>query len=209
MRDFYRLFSKGEFKGFSQEKLAKELVSLLEKNWITDGFLTKDHERQFFDKGKKYLEGYIKTEFNPDVKTVLTEENFSVFLPLERPLKLIGRMDRVDILPDGGIEIVDYKSGTKVPTQKEVDKDLQMSFYAVAADRIKESPFGVDLSRVKFTLYYFETQTRLTTQRTEKQVKSAIEEIAKIREEIENSDFSCSGSYLCQNCEFRDFCNVD
>ncbi len=208
LRDFYRFFGKGEFRRFSQERLVKELISLLKKNWISDGFLSKDHERQFFDRGERYLEDYIKTEFNPDIKTALTEENFSVFLPLERPLKLIGRMDRVDILPDGGIEIVDYKSGTKVPTQKEVDKDLQMSFYAIAADKIKESPFEVDLKKIKFTLYYFETKTKLTTQRTEEQIRLAIEEIAKIREEMENSDFSCSGSYLCQNCEFRDFCNV-
>lgn len=209
LRDFYRLFSKGKFRGLSQDKLIEELVFLLEKNWVSDGFLTKEHERQFFDKGKKYLEGYIKAEFNPEVKTALTEENFSVLLPSERPLKLIGRIDRLDILPDGEIEIIDYKSGTNVPTQKEVDKDLQLSFYAIAADRIKEPPFDVGLDRMKFTLYYFETQTRLTTKRTRDQVNMAIEEILKIREEIENSDFSCSGSYLCQNCEFRDFCNVD
>lgn len=209
LRDFYRLFSKGKFKGFSQEKLIDELVSLLDKNWITDGFLAKEHEKQFFDKGKEYLKGYIEKEFNPNTKTALIEENFSVFLPLERPLKIIGRMDRVDILPNGGIEIIDYKSGEKVPTQKEVDRDLQMSFYAIAADRLREPPFDLDLSKIKFTLYYFENQTKLTTQRTEDQIKLAIEEIAKLREEIENSDFSCSGSYLCKSCEFRGFCNVD
>lgn len=171
--------------------------------------MAKEHEKQFFDKGKEYLKGYIEKEFNPNTKTALIEENFSVFLPLERPLKIIGRMDRVDILPNGGIEIIDYKSGEKVPTQKEVDRDLQMSFYAIAADRLREPPFDLDLSKIKFTLYYFENQTKLTTQRTEDQIKLAIEEIAKLREEIENSDFSCSGSYLCKSCEFRGFCNVD
>lgn len=209
LRDFYRAFSKGHFKGWSESDLIKEIISLLGKNWVSDGFLSKDHERDFFEKGKTYLENYVKTEFNPETKTVLTEENFSVFLPLERPLKLVGRMDRVDILPDGSVEIVDYKSGTVVPTQREVDKNLQMSFYAIAANKIKEPPFDVNLDKIKFTFYYFENQSKVTTKRTDEEIKSAIEEIIKTREEIENSDFSCSGSYLCQNCEFRDFCNLD
>ena len=209
LRDFYRTLSKGGFKDLSESDLIKEILSLFERSWISDGFLSKDHEKKFFEKGKKSLEDYIRLEFNPKVRTVLTEEDFSVFLPLERPLKLIGRIDRVDVLPDGSVEVVDYKSGRDILTQKEADKNLQMSFYAIAASKIKEPPFDVDLNKIKFTFYYFENNSKITTTRTEEGVKSAIEEIVRVREEIEKSDFSCSGSYLCQSCEFRDFCNVD
>lgn len=57
-------------------------------------------------------------------------------------LKIGGKIDRVDVLPDGMVEIIDYKTSEKVPSQKEVDKDVQLTFYALAATTIKEDIFS-------------------------------------------------------------------
>ncbi|BCX14486.1 MAG: hypothetical protein KatS3mg088_169 [Patescibacteria group bacterium] len=211
LRDFYRLAMKSSFSSQKKEKLVETILELFRKNWINEGFLSKSHEREFFEKGQNYLRDYILQEFNPKIKTVLTEETFNI--PLidnsykERPLRIGGRIDRVDVLPDGRIEIIDYKTGANVPTQKQIDKDLQMSFYALAATKIKEVPFNKKPEDVVLTFYYFEDGKKITTTRSKEQLEKIIDEIFAIRSEIEESDFECSGGFLCKNCEYKMFCS--
>jgi len=116
----------------------------------------------------------------------------------------------VDHLAGGMIEIVDYKTGATLPTQKEVDKNLQLSFYALAATTIPTAPFGKRPEKVKLSLYFLDNQEKISTIRTAEQLKEAKEEILKVREEIEKSDFKCSGHLFCQGkCEYSLFCRVE
>ncbi|OGM87081.1 hypothetical protein A2594_00315, partial [Candidatus Woesebacteria bacterium RIFOXYD1_FULL_41_28] len=87
----------------------KLLYDLLEKNWIKEGYKSKSHERGFFEKGKIYLSGFLKQEFNAKTKVVLLEQQFTI--PLGNNLRIGGRFDRVDDLGGGEIEIIDYKTG--------------------------------------------------------------------------------------------------
>jgi DNA helicase-2/ATP-dependent DNA helicase PcrA len=186
----------------------KLLYELLEKNWIKDGYKDKRHERDFFEKGKLYLAGFLKQGFSPKVLPLVLEQPFTI--PLGNNLKIGGRLDRVDQLSDGTIEIIDYKTGATVPTQKEVDKNLQLSFYALAATKIPIAPFGKTPDKVKLSLYYLDSQEKISTTRSLKDLEKATAEIFKVRDEIEKSDFKCSGHMFCQTgCEFSLFCKSD
>lgn len=103
-------------------------------------------------------------------------------------------------MPDGRVEIIDYKTGGTVPSQREVDKNLQLTFYALALQDKKD---------VILSLYYFEEQKKISTTRTKAQLEKAKQEIFEIRKQIEESDFTCSGHIFCQNCEYKAFCGID
>jgi RecB family exonuclease len=118
-------------------------------------------------------------------------------------------MDRVDIQNNESLEVIDYKTGATIPSQTEVDKNLQLTFYALAAFSIKEEPFNKNPEKVDLSLYFFDNQEKLTTRRTKKDLEKAIDDIYKIRNEIENSDFKCSKNILCEKCEFNLFCRED
>ncbi|HSX49303.1 MAG TPA: ATP-dependent DNA helicase [Candidatus Saccharimonadales bacterium] len=203
LRDFYSSIQAGE-KG--TEKL---LLNSLKNNWISEGFLTKAHEKKFLEQAKKYLSDFFKKEYDKNKIPVLLEQSFTIPIERERLLKIGGKMDRVDELPDGSIEIIDYKTGANVPTQKEVDHDKQLTFYALAATTMKEFPFNKKAEQVKLTLYYFDGQKKISTVRTKSDLVKAKQEILKIRDEIENSDFQCSQGMLCKNCEYKLICNTD
>lgn len=186
----------------------KLLFDLLEKNWISDGYKTKSHEKEFFNKGKIYLSGFLKQGFNPKITPIALEQPFTV--PLGNNLKIGGRVDRVDDVGNGEIEIIDYKTGATIPSQRDVDKNLQLSFYALAATKIPVAPFGKAPDKVKLSLYYLDSQEKISTTRTAKQLEEAIKEIFKVKEEIEKSDFKCSGHMFCQmGCEYSLFCKTD
>ncbi|OGZ26795.1 MAG: hypothetical protein A2365_02070 [Candidatus Nealsonbacteria bacterium RIFOXYB1_FULL_40_15] len=192
----------------------KTIFDSLANHWVNAGYASKAHEQKMLERGKLYLSGFLTEGFNPKIKNVLTEHKFS--LPLSKiykdqygqePLKIGGKIDRVDVLPDGTLEITDYKTGAKVPTQKEVDQDLQLSFYALAATHVAELPLGVAPEKIKLSLYYLDTQEKITTTRSVKDLEKVADEIFKIRQEITVSDFACSNSFFCKNCEYKLLCN--
>jgi DNA helicase-2/ATP-dependent DNA helicase PcrA len=202
LKEFFEEMQKGKK---ANDKLMYEL---LEKNWISEGYKTKSHEKEFFNKGKIYLSGFLKQGFNPKVPTIALEQPFTI--PLGKDLKIGGRLDRVDDLGGGEIEIIDYKTGATIPSQKDVDRNLQLSFYALAATKIPNEPFGKLPDKIKLSLYYLDEQEKISTTRTAKQLEDAIKEIYKVRDDIEKSDFKCSGHMFCQTgCEFSLFCKSE
>jgi RecB family exonuclease len=156
------------------------------------------------------LSGYLKEGFNPKLLPVTMEQMFNVpLIPSNkkgRSVRIGGRMDAIYQYSDGSIEIVDYKTGANIPSQKEVDKNLQLSFYALAATKIRENPFGIIPEKIKLTLYFLDEQEKISTTRTMEQLLEAEKEILEIRDNIEKSEFKCSGHIFCQNCEYNLFC---
>ncbi|MBI5448962.1 ATP-dependent helicase [Candidatus Gottesmanbacteria bacterium] len=202
LKDFYELKQRGE----NVDK--KILLALLEKNWITDGYTGKKYEQEMRKRGEKYLAEYFKNVFEPAVTPVLLETPFTIQIRSgDRSLKIGGKIDRLDALAGGKIEIIDYKTG-RVPTQRETDTSLQLSIYAMAAADIANPPFGKKPEDIVLSLYYFDVQKKISTTRTREQLGSEKEKIMNIAREIETSDFHCSGNQLCTMCEYKLFCGI-
>lgn len=196
---FYQLVREGK----TVDKEA--LLALLDTHWVREGYGSRQYEAKMKTRGRKYLTDYFENVFDPSVKPLSLEENFTVPIGKDRFMKIGGKIDRVDDRGDGKIEIIDYKTG-RVPSQREVDTDLQLSMYAIAAAEVREPPFGKRADEVQLSLYYFDTQQKISTTRTEVQLTAEKERILDIASEIETSDFRCSGSKICENCEYKLFC---
>ena len=181
-----------------------DLLELLKINWIAQGYKSREHEEQSLRRVTAFLENFYKNEYSLRQKPILLEENFNFSLG---KLKVGGKIDRVDDLGGGIIEIIDYKSGGKVPDQKIIDKDLQMTIYAMAATRIPSAPFGRKPNEVKLSFYYFEEGRKISTARNEADLKETEDKILGIVSQIETSSFKCSGSQFCLSCEYKMLCN--
>ncbi|MBU0569694.1 ATP-dependent helicase, partial [Patescibacteria group bacterium] len=209
LNDFYLAVKNGK-------RANKKLMThVLKNNWKELGYRNKTHEKKMYEKGEVYLSEFLKVGFDPKVETVGLEQSFVVPLAppkhsvkLDRQLKIGGKIDRVDVLSGKNIEIIDYKTGANIPTQKQIDKDFQLPFYALAAAKIIDPPFNKKPSEIALSLYYLEEQKKLTTTRTQAQLDKAEIEIFKWREKIEKSDFKCSGHMFCKSCEFALMCQV-
>ena len=89
-------------------KTLAELLGLLEAGWRRGGFGDSDEERQLRSKAIEALTRYHERFQADPAEPVWLERSFAFRLGdhLVR-----GRVDRVDRLPDGGYELIDYKTG--------------------------------------------------------------------------------------------------
>lgn len=200
--DFYSLHVKGE-------KVTKvDLLELLAKRWKHEGYETKAREALLRRKGEEYLADYYINQFDPHTVVAALEQPFTVAVQHDdRTIKIGGKIDRIDVLPDGKIEIIDYKTG-RMPSKREVDANLQLSIYALAASSIPGLPFGKKSEDITLSLYFFDTKTKISTTRTPQQLAAECAAIISIARQIETSDFRCSGNLLCKDCEYKMFCGL-
>ena len=138
--------------------------------------------------------------------TLAIEFPFQFYL---NKLKVGGRIDRIDKLPDGRLEIIDYKTGNNIPDERKIKDDFQLSFYALGATEVKDAVIGNKMpEEILLTLFYIEQNKKITTVRTRDDLILAKEKILTKVEQISHSEFLCGGSMLCKNCEFKLVCQT-
>lgn len=205
LRDFYQQFQEGV------NIQAKDVEKLLKKDWVNEGYHNKKHEAQSYEKALHIIHRYLTTQFNSRIdKPIGIETPFQIILksPEKNMLKVGGRIDRIDEKKDGSIEIIDYKTGTNIPDEKELVKNLQLSIYALAAHEIPTVPFKRNIEDITLSLYYLEEEKKLITTRTKEQLEECKRIIFAKVAEIETSDFLCSHNRLCENCEYKMLCST-
>lgn len=203
VRDFYQKRINGGKPG------EKELFELYEQNWIREGYKDKKHEELMKKRGERYLETFLR-KLDGKTKPAVLEQSFVLPIPRQGlpPLRVGGKIDRVDKTP-GGLEIIDYKTGENIPAEKDIEKDLQLTIYALAATEVRDPLFNKKPDQVRLSLYFFEGGKKLTTIRSQEQLEAAKDEIVSWVDKMSKSDFKCPGGLACQNCEYRLMCRQE
>ena len=183
----------------------QQLIEILKKEWISDGYDGKKHEEERLSQGIKMLGEFYKTEVKTPAKSLALEMPFSFVL--KNGVKVFGKIDRVDRLGNG-IEIIDYKTGLENP-KAEKAHNLQLAMYALAATRIKDNIFNKAPKDITLTLHFLEENTKKTMNFKQEDLDKLEEELIEKIGEIEKSDFLCSHSVICQNCEYKMLCNTN
>ena len=135
------------------------------------------------------LDNFWTGELESRSEVVAEEQDFTLVLePADgtAPVRVYGKIDRIDRLPSGGIEVIDYKTG-RVSSQKGVDENLQLTIYALAC----RDALGLGTPE-RVTLYFTESAQRLSTTRTDDQLDAARDEILERARAIRSGDFTAT-----------------
>ncbi len=174
-----------------------ELLGLLEAGWRRGGFGDSEEERQFRAKATQALVRYHDRFAADDGEPVWFEKAFSFRLG---PHLLRGRVDRVDRLPDGGYELIDYKTGRpKTPAQ--LREDVQLSLYAVGA---RES---WQLEAASQAYYYVLDDEKVPVERSGEDRDWITETVFNVADGILGQGFEPTPSWAaCSMCDYRIAC---
>lgn len=199
LQNFYKLAQ--ESKTFPKES---ELLKILNEEWESDGYENKKHEEERFDQAIEIITKFYKKEENINANPIKLEYPFN--FTLKNGVKVFGKIDRIDPR-DKGIEIIDYKTGEDNP-KATASHELQLAIYALAATRIKDNVLNRDPKDITLSLYFLNGDTKKTMNFKNTDLEKLEDELLEKISEIEKSNFKCSGSVLCINCEYKMLCQV-
>lgn len=183
----------------------KKLLDIYDQNWISEWYLNKKQEQEYYQVGKKSLkifyENFIKTR--PEIQSI----NSKLALEQEFKIKigqyfLRGVIDRIDNIKDQEVEIIDYKTGKakNVQTISKMDKQ-QLLIYQIAAEQ------AFKLEPKKLTFYYLEENKTISFLGNSQEKKAIEQEIIDQIEEIKKNNFIPKPGWQCERCDYKDICD--
>ena len=175
-----------------------ELLGLLDARWRRAGFGDSEEERQLRGKAAVALERYHRRFQAEEARPMWFERPFAFRLG---PHLLRGRVDRVDQLPGGGYELIDYKTGRPKSAAQLAD-DVQLSLYAVGA----REAWRLEASRQAY--YYVLDDQKVSVDDLTGERAAWIAEVAsEVAEGILSQGFEPTPSYAaCSMCDYRLMC---
>jgi DNA helicase II / ATP-dependent DNA helicase PcrA len=175
----------------------EEVQRLFETEWSTAGFEDDYQEGEYRKDGLEQLRALHQSVFDQTPEILELEKTFA--LPVENNVVLKGRIDQINSLGRGDVEIVDYKTG-KAKKETEARRDLQLSIYAIAAKEIFE------LNPARLVFHYLQDNSRQETTRSAKQLDEAQKIVQEAAADIRARSFPAKEGFICRSCAYRPIC---
>ncbi|HET7294870.1 MAG TPA: ATP-dependent DNA helicase [Vicinamibacteria bacterium] len=177
-----------------------DLVAAFRAAWISEGFLSREHEERRLAAGEETLRRFFRQEAEAPWAPTAVEKDFAFSLDAT---KVIGRYDLV-LERDGRATILDFKTSAVADQDKaeqRVRDSLQLDLYALAWFKTTgRLPDWVELRFLESGLSAGRRPSRDEAERTEEIVRG-------VASRIRRREFPAKPSWnACGGCPFRDVC---
>lgn len=193
--------SKEENKGSIKVPTYEELIGIYNSCWIEDWYVDALQRSRYYEQGKTLLKEFYKAN----------EDKWSIPLTLEGWFKIKlkdylihGRIDRIDQLPDGTLEIIDYKTGVSKNKVVGEEKD-QLMLYQIAVEQL---PAFQHIGKPsKLTFYYLNDNIKVSFLGNSEEIEKLQNKLFEIIQKIHSGNFTATPNpFVCKSCSFRDIC---
>ena len=178
----------------SWEKNWNEMIQIIRKEY------TADHYRRL---GEKCITDYYKRYYPFDQgKTLGLEENIYFPLDQEKGYSIRGFIDRLALLDHSILEIHDYKTSGRLPTQENVNSDRQLAFYQMGVEGKWK-----DIQEIRLIWHYLAFDTEIRSSRTPEELHRLRRKTLELIQKIETDrQFLPKEGPLCNWCDYQGFC---
>jgi putative RecB family exonuclease len=182
------------FYHLSWEKNWNEMIQVIRREY------SAEHYRRL---GEKCITDYYRRYYPFDQgKTLGLEENIYFPLEEEKGYYIRGFIDRLTLADHSILEIHDYKTTNRLPTQEQIDSDRQLAFYHMGVEgRWK------DIRDVKLIWHYLAFDSEIQSSRTPEKLHQLRQETLELIQKIEaDRRFPPKEGPLCDWCDYQGFC---
>jgi len=175
----------------------EELLQFYEENWLSEGYESTEEEARYRAYGREILAEFWEIHQAGFRMPIAVERLFHIDI---EGVKLTGYIDRVDKLDSGRLSIVDYKTNKELFTTEDLEKDLQLTLYQLAAEQTWQLPVE------RLTLYHFRSNTpRSCGPRNKTQLNEVKRLVLEVAEGITKQKFPPIENQYCP-CDFPEHC---
>lgn len=178
------------------ERTLESLREALDGAWLRQGYPDAKDEARWRAKAGRVLDDFHRAEESRRSRTAGVEKEFIWTLGRH---EIRGMIDRIDQGPDGAYELVDYKTGSGVPTTAQVAADLQLRFYALGAKR------GLGIAPSTLTVDCVAVGERVSAPYDPSGEAALADDLSAAADAIEAGDFKPDTNF-CPRCDFRRDC---
>jgi putative RecB family exonuclease len=190
------------------EQLRDAYENIWAKNWYDEILIVRKQfsAEDYQNVGRRCLQDYfVKNYPFADGKVLALEEKIWVDLDGTGTYKLQGFIDRLNEQDDGTIEIHDYKTSSRIPSQEEVNRERQLALYQIGIE--ERWP---DVKAVRLVWHYMRAGRVMVSQRSRDSLDELRAETIRLIDTIEETKalnvFPPHESMLCEWCEFNSIC---
>ncbi len=188
-------FHKEESDGGEDD--LERLMALFEAGWRRSGFGTSDDELQYRERAREALRLYCEREGGAEGEPVWLERKFDIKIGDHH---VRGRVDRVDRLPDGEHELIDYKTGER-KSESDLESDLQLALYRLAARQ------AWDIEASHGSYYYVLDAEKVAAPTKPDDAERVERTVLEVGAGILDQDFEPRPSpAVCSWCDYRLIC---
>jgi ATP-dependent DNA helicase UvrD/PcrA len=187
----------GEVKKRGKAVPLDEILAIFDREWTSAGFPDEYQEEEYRKAGREQLEAFYHTYIAAPADVLYQEKPFE--LPLGPEIVVTGRMDQVNRLDKGEVEIIDYKTG-RARDAKRTAADLQLGIYALAAREV------LDLQPSRLVFYNLVNNEAVATTRDEKALAATKQKIAEVADLIRAGEFRAKPGFACAYCDYKPIC---
>lgn len=188
--------AQGElFAGF--RVTLEEAYALYEEAWIDEWYESRERHDEYKAQGRQAVKNFWQACSTkvPDLYGV--ELPFTLVLGL---YSLMGKIDRIDKMPDGSVTVYDYKTGRAKEELDAEDKE-QLHLYQVALEEK-----GIKVSRLAYIYVMDWVITDVDLLKEEKR-EAFLQKVSERMEAITTSDYRATPEpFTCKYCDFKNIC---
>lgn len=158
------------------------------------------------EEGEEYLKNfYHRNAPFDDGETVGLEVKVEFALDASGRYRIVGYIDRLVRREAGLYEIHDFKTSAFRPSDEDLRRDRQLTFYQIAVR--DQHP---DARDIRLVWHFLAQDERRTATRTESEIEDHRRQAMRLVDRIEAArEFPARPSPLCRWCEYRDICPAE
>lgn len=193
-----------------------ELVGMLANFWVAGGYATKEVEAANFARAQAMLRTFHQMQYPREVARELGVERRVTWRRYRQGVLAVGKFDRALLLPNGEVEIIDYKTGRRTLDADDLLSDSQALLYrSLGADVFRTlSP-----PNIRTTFFFVSSGVPVTTVferddfdagwarvlRVVERIREAIREVTSGTPVVQA--FPPNPGERCRWCPLRTFCS--
>ncbi len=195
--------------GYHKEKLQKcgpppeRLEELLRQIWKEDLFSSVEESREALDRAMVQLRRYRAVQAASSARVAAAKTFCGTAIS---GVWINAVVDRIDELPGGGLELIDFKSGRPPATDFFLKRDIAaaMTFFAAAGDR-KLARLGEPL---RLTFWYLQNQQRISLTFGDRDFQRVEETLDRLKSAAESDEFPSHRGPGCRFCDWLENCSA-